>query len=263
MAISGRYEFQDASTNSDKFWELRQMPNGQYEVRWGRRGSAGQSTTYDAAKAHKKAVEKISEGYKKTREFDTNFNAGTRIACDNTLVIRDWDCDIKKVLKAIDTKGAKMKNDNIIDKAAILGGFTPEIVKGDFIKHYTSGENIFGYIGHPARTAMRDYAVETYLRTQALGNEAIGFWLSTNDARKFMDTIKEDDGVKAFFEKLKAHFDNEPFRAIQKIFIECEFTITAVKGNEITEAQVTQLEEAVKTMLKLINAEKKIKKEAA
>jgi predicted DNA-binding WGR domain protein len=61
------FEYQDAK--SDKFWEIS-LDGARFTVRWGRRGSAGQSKTKEfgseaAAKlAHEKLVaEKLREGY--------------------------------------------------------------------------------------------------------------------------------------------------------------------------------------------------------
>jgi predicted DNA-binding WGR domain protein len=59
-----RLEYSD--DKSDKFWELTfcgGIHGTDYTARWGRCGSAGQTTSYSIFEANKKLAEKISKGY--------------------------------------------------------------------------------------------------------------------------------------------------------------------------------------------------------
>ena len=60
----GRYEYHNDNENSHKYWEVSDLGNGLYEIRWGRVGAKPQSTQYDMAKTAKRTIitcEKIVE----------------------------------------------------------------------------------------------------------------------------------------------------------------------------------------------------------
>lgn len=59
----GRYEYHSDPENSHKFWEIKQLPNGQAEVHWGRVGTRGQSQIVTESEALKRAGEKSAKGY--------------------------------------------------------------------------------------------------------------------------------------------------------------------------------------------------------
>jgi predicted DNA-binding WGR domain protein len=61
----GRYEYSLEGENSNKFYEVTKLSEDEYELRWGRIGTEGQSQIVDADKAEKKAMEKIRKGYSK------------------------------------------------------------------------------------------------------------------------------------------------------------------------------------------------------
>jgi predicted DNA-binding WGR domain protein len=68
MAITGRYEFVDASSN--KFWALKKQ-GSDFVATWGKIGSSadvngdGPTKVYDSAEAQKVVASKLAKGYVK------------------------------------------------------------------------------------------------------------------------------------------------------------------------------------------------------
>jgi len=62
--LFGRYELIDPDKNHKKFWEVKPVGR-EYEVRWGRIGSTGQSQIVDEVTAFKRIHEKMAKGYQK------------------------------------------------------------------------------------------------------------------------------------------------------------------------------------------------------
>jgi predicted DNA-binding WGR domain protein len=68
-----RLEYTEGS--SSKFWELKfiggkGIHGNDYEARWGKIGTSGQSMTYDFLTAQKKLIEKIAKGYKVKDKYE-------------------------------------------------------------------------------------------------------------------------------------------------------------------------------------------------
>ena len=59
----GRYEYKD--DRSDKFWSIKQLPNGNALAEWGKNGYSPQgSKEYQQHEVRKKLNEKIAKGYR-------------------------------------------------------------------------------------------------------------------------------------------------------------------------------------------------------
>jgi predicted DNA-binding WGR domain protein len=59
----GRYEMVDEEHNTSKFWSIKEIGEDQYETRWGRIGTSGQSQVINKKDAERKVREKLKKGY--------------------------------------------------------------------------------------------------------------------------------------------------------------------------------------------------------
>jgi len=95
----GRYEMVDEEHNTSKFWSIKEIGEDQYETRWGRIGTSGQSQVINKKDAERKVREKLKKGYTltdvKAMVLEVLREAGIKVA--GGLVRRS---DLAKLAKA-------------------------------------------------------------------------------------------------------------------------------------------------------------------
>lgn len=85
----------------------------------------------------------------------------------------------------------------------------------DVLEYITPAKGIFGYLGSTARTHRHDETIEQIFENiiVTLDNKsldkwkALGSWLTSTDARHFMDSI-EDESIEVFKQKIKEYSFN-------------------------------------------------------
>jgi predicted DNA-binding WGR domain protein len=143
-----------------------------------------------------------------------------------------------------------LTNNNVIDKAKVLGGLSSDLTESDFFKAFTAGEKIGGYVGSEERTPERDKIIEAYLKSKGCLPNSSAFLLGSKKAGKMMDKVSKETSLRDFLEIVKETFD-APIPAIYEVLMGANIHELSKLGKELKRENVTDAEEGVKVYLKL------------